>query len=289
MRELQLAGIPSLAATRPRRAGRARLPSSRTAFIASIAVHVLAGYWLSRHVLGGPPLPPAPSAEFFLFERPAPRASAAAPAEAAAEAVPEVPQQREPAPEPRPVQREVEPTIVVEPLPPSVEPAPQSDVAPAPAPRAYIDFDEERRRAANQVIGSRAAENEYLTFSLDDAAAPRAEPEPKPERSIFDLGGASGGRSVAALGQQRTKVGRKLAELCNALTGGFSVFGLFSGCTSSDFEPTGLFPEVRPAYLDLMPECVDTRDIAPALALEAPFPTVKCRLVEREEIPDELP
>ena len=30
-----------------------------------------------------------------------------------------------------------------------------------------------------------------------------------------------------------------------------------------------------------MPECVDTRDTAPALALEAPFPTVKCRLVKQ--------
>jgi hypothetical protein len=56
-----------------------------------------------------------------------------------------------------------------------------------------------------------------------------------------------------------------------------------------DGSPSGLFPEVRPAYLDLMPECVDTRDTAPALALEAPFPTVKCRLVEPEPIPDELP
>jgi hypothetical protein len=77
------------------------------------------------------------------------------------------------------------------------------------------------------------------------------------------------------------------------LTGGFGVafqgFGLFSACGSPDDGPSGLFPEVRPAHLDLMPECVDTRDTAPALALEAPFPTVKCRLVKQDEIPDELP
>jgi hypothetical protein len=36
-----------------------------------------------------------------------------------------------------------------------------------------------------------------------------------------------------------------------------------------------------------MPECVDTRDTAPALALEAPFPTVKCRLVEKEDFAEE--
>jgi hypothetical protein len=263
---------------------------SRTAFIASIAVHGLAGYWLSGHVLSGASLPSPARAEFFLFERPVPRASEAAPAAAPAEAVPEVQEERPPAP--RPVQPAPQPTIVVEP-PRAVEPAPQADVAPTPAPRAYIDLDNERRRAANQVIGARAAENEYLTFSLDDVVEPL--PEPEPERpSIFDGGGADfGGRSVGTVGEQRTRLGRKLAELCNALTGGFGVgfqgFGLFSACASPDWGPSGLFPEVRPAYLDLMPECTDTRDTAPALALEAPFPTVKCRLVKREEIPDELP
>jgi hypothetical protein len=76
-----------------------------------------------------------------------------------------------------------------------------------------------------------------------------------------------------------------VSALCNALTGGFSLMGWGSFCAGpADGEPSGLFPEVRPAYLDLMPECVDTRDTAPALALEAPFPTVKCRLVMPEEI-----
>jgi hypothetical protein len=288
MRELELAGIPSIDATRPRRDGGASLPLSRAAFIASIAAHLIAGYALSRHVWIDASSPPAPSAEFFLFETPAPRPREAAPA-AAPEPVPEVRAELEPPPVPRAAQPAPEQTVV-EPAP-AVEPAPPAEVVPAP--RAAIDFDEERRRAANQVIGSRAAENEYLTFSLDDVVEPRAEPEAD-RPSIFDGGGADfGGRSVGTLGQQRTKIGRKLAEICNALTGGFGVafqgFGLFSGCASPDSGPSGLFPEVRPAYLDLMPECVDTRETAPALALEAPFPTVKCRLVEREEIPDELP
>ena len=59
-------------------------------------------------------------------------------------------------------------------------------------------------------------------------------------------------------------------------------WGSFCG-SPDDGGYSGLFPEVRPPYMDLLPECVDTRDTAPALALEAPFPTVKCRLVEREE------
>ncbi len=290
MRELELAGSPSIAARQRRVGAPVRLP--RAAIIASVLAHALAGYALSRHVWPGASSPTTPLEAFILFV-PVPRPSTAVPAIPPAEPVPEVREEPQPAPEP-------EPTVVapaVAPAPadevaPSPAPAPVDEVAPAPTPRAYIDFDEERRRAANQVIGSRTSENEYLTFSMDDVAPPRPEEEPdKP--SIFDgAGGTNGGRSVATLGQQRTKIGRKLAEICNALGPfgvGFQGFGLFSACASPDGGPSGLFPEVRPAYLDLMPECVDTRDTAPALALEAPFPTVKCRLVKQEELPEELP
>jgi hypothetical protein len=155
------------------------------------------------------------------------------------------------------------------------------------------DLAEARQRAAREVItegaAERDAESEYLTFSMDDVAPPRATPEPKPERSIFDGTGEPIGPKVGQLGQARTKVGHRLSEICNALTGGFSLMGFGSFCAPpSSGEPSGLFPEVRPAYLDLMPECVDTRDTAPALALEAPFSTVKCRLVKQED-PEEQP
>jgi hypothetical protein len=290
MRELELAGIDSMHPTRPR-GGLAQFPLSRAAFIASIAAHVLAGYALSSHVWPGASLPPPPTAEFFLFEMPAPRPPEAVPVAPPVEPVPEA--REEPAPPPAPVPRAVEgvpePTVVVEPRP-AVEPAPSAELAPsaepALAPRAPIDFDEERRRAANQVVESRAAQKEYLTFSMDDLVAPRPEREPE-KRSIFDGTGASStrGPTVGQLGQARTKFGHKVSALCNALTGGFSVLGFGSFCAGpSDSEPSGLYPEVRPAYLDLMPECVDTRDTAPELAREAPFPTVKCHLVKPDEI-----
>jgi hypothetical protein len=281
MRELELAGIPSIDATRPRPGGRAPFPLSRTAFIASIFAHVIAGYALSRNLWPDALSAPTPTAEFFLFEVPAPRPPEAVPVTPPVEPVPEVREETVPAPAPRPVAPAAEPTVVFEP-PPRVEPAPSAE--PAPAPRAFIDFDEERRRAASQAVEARAAEKEYLTFSIDDVAAPRPESEPdKP--SIFDGTGASRGPSVGQLGQARTKLGHRVSALCNALTGGFSLMGWGSFCAGPpDGEPSGLFPEVRPAYLDLMPECVDTRDTAPALALEAPFPTVKCRLVMPEDV-----
>jgi hypothetical protein len=288
MRELELAGIPSFDdRARPRRSGFAEFPLSRAAFVASIAAHVLAGYALSRHLWPGASLPPPPTAEYFLFEMPAPLPPEAVPVAPPVEPVPQAREEpaseREPAPAPAPraVQPVPQPTVVVEP-PPTVAPEPSAETAPAPS--AFIDFDEERRRAANEVVTAHSDDKEYLTFSMDDLVEPRPKPEPhKP--SIFDGTGASKGPNVGQLGQARTKFGQHMSALCNALTGGFSLMGWGSSCASpSDGGLSGLFPEIRPAYLDLMPECVDTFDTAPELAREAPFPTIKCRLVMPEEI-----
>jgi len=294
MRELELA-ISASIGPGPARATRAPKWLSREAFIASILAHVLAGYALSRHFIEGTS-PSTPTAEFFLFEMPAPRPTEVAPVTPLVEPVPEV--REEPAPAPEPVQPDravvvepqptvVEPPAVVE-SPPPTQPTRTLEEELAPLPRSPddIDFDEERRRAANEVVTARAAKPDYLTFSIDDVAAPRPEPEPE-KLSIFDGTGASASRGPTAgqLGQARTKVGQKMSALCNALTGGFSLMGWGSFCAGpSDGGLSGLYPEVRPEYLDLMPECVDTADTAPELALEAPFPTVKCRLVMPEEI-----
>ena len=294
MRELELA-ISASIGRGPVRATRAPKWLSREAFIASILAHVLAGYALSRPFIEGTS-PPTPTADFFLFDMPAPRPTEVAPVTPLVEPVPEV--REEPAPAPEPVQPdravvvEPQPTVVEPPAvvdsPPPTQPARTLEEELAPLPRSPddIDFDEERRRAANEVVTARAAKPEYLTFSIDDVAAPRPEPEPE-KLSIFDGTGARAAKGPTAgqLGQARTKVGQKMSALCNALTGGFSLMGWGSFCAGpSDGGLSGLYPEVRPEYLDLMPECVDTADTAPELALEAPFPTVKCRLVMPEEI-----
>jgi hypothetical protein len=292
MRELELA-INASIDSGPRAAG-VPIRLSRQAFIVSIVAHVLAGYALSRHLL--PTAPPGP-AEFFL-EMPVRRPPEAAPM-TPIEPLPEA--REEPAPAPQPVQPAPEPAVVVEPPPTVVEPAPavtepapapqtrpartlEEELAPLPRAPDDIDFEDERRRAANQVITARSAEKQYLSFSVDDVAPPRPAPEPE-KLSIFDgTGAATKGPTVGQLGQARTKVGQKMSALCNALTGGFSFMGWGSFCAGpSDSEPSGLYPEVRPEYLDLMPVCVDTRDTAPELALSAPFPTVKCRLVKPDE------
>jgi len=254
----------------------------------------VAGYALSRNFVADTSAS-TPTAEFFLFEMPAPRPTDVAPIAPPVEPVPEA---RE-APAPQPTQPVPEQPVVVEP-PAVVEPSPSPSPSPSPRPARTleeelaplrrspddIDFDDERRRAANEVVTARSAKSPYMTFSIDDVAAPRPEPEPE-KLSIFDGTGASASRgpTVGQLGQARTRVGQKMSALCNALTGGFSLMGWGSFCAGpSDGGLSGLYPEVRPDYLDLMPECVDTRDTAPELALEAPFPTVKCRLVMPDEI-----
>ncbi len=314
MHELELAGHPSIDSERPRGF---RAPSSRTAIIVSSGVHVLAFYALTLQQFSDAPAPRT-VADYFVFDLPASRPEPLPEPEAVPEAAPaERPVERREVEPPAPAP-EVEPerSVVVEPAAPAAEAAPVEErvagdeAAPLPVgeapideapideadaflvPPPSVDFDEERRRAAREVVTERSTQPEYLTFSMDDVAPPRPEPDERPP-SIFDGGGGPdfGNRSVGTVGQQRTRIGRKLAEFCNALTGGFGVafqgFGLFSACASPDGGPTGFFPEVRPAYLDLMPECVDTRDTAPALALDAPFPLVKCRLVKREEVGDQ--
>jgi hypothetical protein len=283
MRELEFAGHPSLHPARSPHRGLASFQPSRPAFIASVAVHALAGYFLIQHRWNDAP-EPTPSANYFLFELPAP-----VPVEApVSEPTVAPPQVEELVPEPAPRAAEVEspPSAVVEPESvPTGEPVRETEIAPPAPPAPFFDLDEARRRAVRDVVTERNAEGAYMTFTLDDVAPPRPEAPDEPERSIFDGTGGTRGPTAGQLGQARTKFGHRVAALCNALTGGFSLMGWGSFCAGpSDGGPSGLFPEVRPAYLDLMPECVDTRDTAPALALEAPFPTVKCRLVMPEEL-----
>jgi hypothetical protein len=300
MRDLDLAGYPTID-PRPPAAGGRRFSLSRVAFAVSVVVHAVAGYALSRHEWSAAPPPPSLVAEFIPLVRlpspPPPAAPAPEPSVVEEAAVapppvappPEAREQPQPTPAPTPADVVDQPIVTFELSPEASEP-PQLIPAPRPSPNA-VELDEARQRAAEEVIAERSAANEYLTFSMDDVAPPRSPQRQEPKRSIFD-GGAGGprGPSVGQAGQARTRLGHRLSALCNALTGGFSLMGWGSFCAGpADGGLSGLFPEVRPDYLDLMPECVDTRDTAPALALEAPFPTVKCRLVKRVDPSAEQP
>jgi hypothetical protein len=292
MRELRLANVPAPSSL-PEGAALRLLPLSRAALVVSVLVHLVGAYLASQWSwTSEPPVLPAPTTEFWFV--PPPRPAVVPEVEPArADLLPVSPAPAAAPPEqtvlevapPRPSAAEAEPRVV--------EPAPRLAPAIAPSPLApritQLELEEARQQAASAVVEGRATEDEFLTFSVDDVAPPRAAPAEE-RRSIFD--GAGGTRvNGTSVGQQRTRVGRRVAELCNALTGGFSFMGLGSFCGEASSEPSGLFPEVRPEILDLMPECVETRPLAEQLGETSEFPTVKCELVPKKELPErwELP
>lgn len=166
---------------------------------------------------------------------------------------------------------------------PSAPPGASSDATGAatePLPIRNPDWAEERRRAVTAVAAEVARAGEFREPTVEQLLRPRdRERYVPPEVTIFDLG-SRGGSSRGALspGQARTRVGRALGELCNALTGGFGFFGM-SVCARPKNRPTGLYPEVLPEWLKLMPVCSDA-PTGPLLANA--FPTARCRLLPKQ-------
>lgn len=287
MRELRLANVPASAPLVEGAALRL-LPLSRAAVAVSIAVHLVGAFVASQWSwVPDPPALPVPTTEFWFVPPPPPSPAVEierAPVEvspAPAEPMPEplLAPPAEPPPPSRPTGAEIEPRVVV---PPPVAPP----TTPSPlAPRiTRLELEEARQQAAAAVVEGQAAEDEFLTFSVDDVAPPR--PAPREERRSIFAGTGSSRVNGTTVGQQRTRVGRRVAEICNALTGGFGFMGLGSFCGEADNEPSGLFPEVRPEILDLMPECTETRPLAEQLGEASEFPTVKCELVPKKELPE---
>jgi hypothetical protein len=280
-----LEAAPAHGAVAPR-----AFPTSRTSLVTSIGLHLVGVYMVGLIVFRADELPPAiPSADFVWLDArivppTAPQAEAPRVIETPVPPTEVEPETREPPAEPlSPPTRVVEqaPTVVM-PVPPEpvVETESPSVVAPS------IDFEAESRRAASEVVEQRERDGNYLTFSIRDVAPERPMEEPEVP-SIFDGSGASAprGPTVGRLGQTKTRFGARVAEICNALSGGgFSLMGWGSFCGDPDDEPSGLFPEVMPEYLTLKPECVETRPLAADLGEESEFPTIKCELVPRVEI-----
>jgi hypothetical protein len=161
----------------------------------------------------------------------------------------------------------------------------ESDTEVVPPRITATDLAAARRSAAASVVEAHANDDSFMTFSLDDVLEPRRAEQPKPP-SIFDT--RTSPHSALRVGQQRTEFGRRLVNFCNALAGGFgvSLFGLIGlDICTADSGPSGLFPEVMPEYLKKLPECEDTRPLGPLLAEQSPFPTIKCRLVHKDEPP----
>jgi hypothetical protein len=170
----------------------------------------------------------------------------------------------------------------------SVEDEGASTASPSDRRGAYlapgIDWEIERQRAVARVLEELLRQE---TFSTGDSE----EAPPNPREHLFDnpsRGSRSGRGSVLQPGRARSRFLNRVAELCNALTGGgigigFAGFALGSACTEPG--PTAdFFADIRPDALNSLPECAEPEDL-PALAIERrdEIPTIKCRLVLKDE------
>ena len=183
---------------------------------------------------------------------------------------------------------------------PPVEPAPAPE---SPAPPEVdlgsdeqnrieppsIDFEAERQRAVALVIEQQARERGYRTFSLDDLVdEPPPDAEPGAEQDVF--AGPSSGPAAMRPGRARTRLGRAISEICNDLTGGIGVLGLFSLC-AEEGERADFFGHLRPAYMEKLPVCTEQELTEAQLAAaqitdlsEIETRVIKCRLVDRDEV-----
>jgi len=144
-----------------------------------------------------------------------------------------------------------------------------------------VDWDEERRRAVEQVGEQLALAESYRTFSLDDVIEEPLPEEPgRPTNDIFEAPSGGAGRAFLTPGRSGGPIGRKITALCDVLGGigiGFGPFVLGSVC--AEREPYTYFSHLKPTYMLARPVCTENPG-AEAPDVDGPGdPTVKCRLV----------
>jgi hypothetical protein len=186
-----------------------------------------------------------------------------------------------PAPSPRAATaRSVSPPVV-EPQPPEAP----AEVLPAPpVGPSRFDLDAARRAAAAAVVEQRVRDGMMRAPSVDDVPPPEPSRASAPKKpSIFDPQRHSGGGALAP-SKAHTVVGQRLSRWCNKVSGGgFGFFGI-PVCMSGSIEPpSGILADSIPEYMKLKPECEETAPLAATLGENPPFPTVKCRLVPKDE------
>lgn len=150
--------------------------------------------------------------------------------------------------------------------------------------RAYtvrdVDIDDAWQAALEQTREQQRQQEGYRSFSLDDVL-PAPEPvEPGPAESVFETAKkANRPPSVLSPGKASSRLGQRLARLCNELTGGFSLMGLASICADQEALPK-LFAHLKPEYLRARPVCTEVDAPSP---IDGEANAVKCRLVLDEE------
>jgi hypothetical protein len=252
---------------------------SRPAVIVSILAHIAVLFAASRWY------EPEPARLEAVFEW---LTVLEAPSEAVVQPSPEVVEPPAPviapAPSPRaPTVRSVSPPVVVPPQPEARE-----EVLPAPpVGPSRFDLDAARRAAAAAVVEQRARDSTVRAPSIDDVPPPPPRTSVPKKPSIFDHQ-PSPPRGLLQPGKQRSVLGQRLSLWCAKATGGGFRLGLgfFSipACVSQGIQPpSGILADSIPEYMKLKPECEETNPLAATLGENAAFPTVKCRLVPKDQ------
>lgn len=191
----------------------------------------------------------------------------------------------------------VEPSSVTEaPDRPSEAPESSEEVEPRED-RPAVDYTEAGRQAVRAYLDRVEREQNQRRFGGDELIGERRSDDGAPARSVFESNRNSS--AVLRPTKARSRLVRRIAQLCNSLTGGISVFGLVGLCTDGNVR-SDLFAAVKPAYLDEVPECeavelaaegqaiVATGDFGATAAIadidsDGIATAIKCRLVSADE------
>jgi hypothetical protein len=148
-----------------------------------------------------------------------------------------------------------------------------------------VNFQELQKNAVANVVSRLNRQSNFVTFSQGDSLAIAPLSGPPADMSVFDAPD-SPRASLLSPNKARSKAGRWIGELCNALTGGFGIIGTgITVCAGGEIYGK-MFAHLKPDYMRKRPVCVDTAtgsaDIL-AASTEQEFSTVKCRLVDMDE------
>ena len=152
-------------------------------------------------------------------------------------------------------------------------------------PEGY-DFEAARADAVARVVEALLAESAYRTFSLDDLTGGDGGDSVSDSSDQPDLFAAAAefrGNGVMTKRNARSRLMRNIIDLCNELTGGFSIQGLFNVCAEPGAR-ADLFGHLRPQYMESVPLCTadEELDIEVVQSGAGAVGSFKCVLVSPE-------
>lgn len=264
------------------------------ALAGSLILHALLAIALWQ-LPGTPAAVPVPEQFVPITLRTLPELPEPADPEAEVEPEPPVESEDEPLAEALPEPADPETESEVEPEPDSrtsaeaadeAEPESPELVDPGPLAPESVDLEAARRIAIARIVESLRADSEFHRFSSDVPGAGAGDDEdPDGDGSdldVFDRAAQLESNGALTPGRARSRLGRAVADFCNQLTGGFSIFGMVDVC-GDPVARADLFGHLRPEYMESVPLCTADEDLD--LQIEqtgtGAIGTFKCVLVPR--------